>query len=358
MISDDLDGDHGSSLNIYKYRRGKDKQCILINPLVSGRHSEDVSQNIVVEVDEQKRQKRYAILQEPKSDITSNRLRYFLLIYSNPIWNVFILSVIFTSYMFDTCLYTFFKADQRPLWIIVLLICLNFVFTVDVSVLFGLKFFQQWRKTLNIVEPSTERVIFDILLAIPYPFIYLLRHEFVFIEIHAISPIIATIRAYRIIEYSYNKSSQAGTNQWTTFLAQYLILFLLSVHTYTCVWYLFSYRSFDVHKIRNSWSIGAIYLPTETILDWHFVCAYWSVMILTTNSLGDLYPVSTLERIIATLAILLGFFLTTIVFVGSLTSQFITITMRRAKYVRKLKKIQNHLSMINMDEDTTKRVLR
>ncbi|XP_045524847.1 uncharacterized protein LOC123714573 isoform X1 [Pieris brassicae] len=347
----------GSSLDIYKYRRGKDKQCILINPLASGRYSEDVSQNIIIEVDEQKRQKRYAILQEPKSDITTNRLRYFLLIYSNPIWNVFILSVIFTSYMFDTCLYTFFHVEQRPLWVVVMLICFNIIFMIDVSVLFGLKFFRQWRKTLNIVEPCTERVIFDIILAMPYPFLYFLRIE-VFMDIHAISPIIATVRAYRIIEYSYNKSSQAGTNQWTTFLAQYLILFLLSVHTYTCVWYLFSYRSFDVHKIRTSWSIGAIYLPTETVLDWHFVCAYWSVMILTTNSLGDLYPVSTLERIIATLAILLGFFITTIVFVGSLTSQFITITTRRAKYVRKLKRIQNHLSLIHMDEDTTKRVLR
>ncbi|XP_045496927.1 uncharacterized protein LOC123695204 [Colias croceus] len=358
MCPANSDSGNGSSLDIYKYRRGKEKHGVFMNPLVMGRYSEDASQNILIEVDEQKRQRRYAILQEPKSDMTSNRLRYFLLIYSNPIWNIFILSVLFISYMFDTCLYTFHKPTERPFWIAMLLICLNLIFTLDVSVIFGLKFFQQWRKTLNLVEPSTERVVFDIILAIPYPCVYLIQSDFLPFEFYAISPIMATVRIYRIIEYSYLKSSQAGTNQWTTFLAQYLILFLLAVHTWTCVWFLFSYRSFDVHKIRTSWASGAVYLPTETILDWHFVCVYWSVMILTTNSLGDLYPVSTLERITATFAILLGFFLTTIVFVGSLTSQFITITTRRAKYVRKLKKIQNHLRLINMDAETTKRVIR
>ncbi|KPJ19458.1 Potassium voltage-gated channel protein eag [Papilio machaon] len=73
---------------------------------------------------------------------------------------------------------------------------------------------------------------------------------------------------------------------------------------------------------------------------------------------SDLYPVTTAERVTATAAILVGFLLTTIVFVGSLTSQFITITTRRAKYVRQLQKIQNHLKLIKMDEITTKRIIR
>ncbi|XP_050665526.1 uncharacterized protein LOC126965798 [Leptidea sinapis] len=354
--SDHEDEDE-SNLNIYKSRHRADNEKVFINPQAVGRYSEENLQNIVVEIDEQKRHKIYAILQEPKSDLTTNRLRYFLLIYINSFWNLFVLSVIFISYILDTCVFTFYKGERKPSWIIFVLACLNLVFAVDVTFLCGLKFSKQWRKTLNLVEPSIERVIVDLFLAVPYPISYLLSFDLPF-HFFIISPVMATVRVYRIIEFLYNKSSQAGTNQWTIFLAQYLILFLLSVHTWTCIWYLSSYRSFNIHSLRSSWSIGAVNLPTETVLDWHFICAYWSVMILTTNSLGDLYPVSSLERVVATVAVLLGFFLTTVIFVGSLTSQFITITTRRAKYVRQLKKIQNHLQLINMDADTTSRVLR
>ncbi|CAH2040615.1 unnamed protein product, partial [Iphiclides podalirius] len=208
------------------------------------------------------------------------------------------------------------------------------------------------------MEPDLCRVILDIVLAVPYSLLYFIDPDEAWFDFYTISPIMATIRVYRIIEYFYDRSTQAGSNQWTTFLVQYLILFVLSVHTWTCIWYLYAYRNYDIHKNRSSWATEAVYLPTETTFDWYFICAYWSVMFLTTNALGDLYPVTTPERISAIGAILLGFLLTTIVFVGSLTSQFITITTRRAKYVRQLKKIQNHLQLIKMDEFTTNRIIR
>lgn len=310
-------------------------------------------------IDEDKRQKTYAILQETRSEFATNsKLRTLLLIYSNPAWKIFILTTIFIAYILDTCVYTFYKSRKRPFWTIVILLCFNFIFTFDVVIIVGLKFFKKWRKTLNLVEPDTIKVVLNIILAIPYSFLYLVDDNLLQFNFHAIAPLIATIRVYRIIEYFYNRSSQAGSNQWTTFLSQYLILFFLSVHTWACVWYLFANRSFNIHKIRTSWSLAAIYLPTEETLDWYYVCTYWSVMFLTTNALGDLYPVTTAERVIAILATLLGFLLTTVVFVGSLTSQFITITTRRSKYVRQLKKIKNHLRLIKMDSDTTKRIIR
>nr|XP_026485505.1 uncharacterized protein LOC113393027 isoform X2 [Vanessa tameamea] len=348
-----------SNLSIYKYRRRKDKPNVFINPPSIGRFSGEHSHNILVEVDEKKQQKTYAILQESRSDFNNNKLRYILLIYTNPIWNLFNLSSIFIAYFLETCLYTFTAPQDRSIWMIILIISLNLVFTVDVIIVFGLKFFEKWRKTLNLVEPETIRVVIDVILAMPYSFLYLISTiEHSSFNIYAIAPMMATARVYRIIEYSYIKSSQAGTNQWTTFLAQYLMLFLLSVHTWTCIWYLFSYRQFDICQIQSSWSAAVVNLPTETTFDWYFVGAYWSVMIFTTNAFGDIYPVTTNERITAAIAVLLGFLLTTVVFVGSLTSLFITITTRRAKYVRQLKKIKNHLSLIKMDVDTTKRIIR
>lgn len=310
------------------------------------------------EIDKNKKQKTYAILQETRSEFSSNsKLRTLLLIYSNPAWKVFILTTLFISYILDTCVYTFYKSDERPFWTIIILLCFNFIFAFDVVIIVGLKFFRKWRKTLNLVEPETFIVVLNIILAVPYSFLYLLADINAQFNFHAIAPLVATIRVYRILEYFYNRSSQAGSNQWTTFLSQYLILFFLSVHTWTCVWFLFANRSFDLHKIRTSWSLAAVYLPTEVTLDWYYVCTYCSVMFLTTNALGDLYPVTTAERVIAILATLLGFLLTTVVFVGSLTSQFITITTRRSKYVRQLKKIKNHLRLIKMDTDTTKRII-
>lgn len=264
----------------------------------------------------------------------------------------------FFSYLTNSWLYTFCEPRERPFSAKTSLICLNSIFSADVAFLIGIKFSKKWRKTLNLVEPETYRVIIDIILAMPYSVLYFLDYEEVYFEFHAIPPLMALARHYRTIEYFYVRSSQAGSNQWTTFLFQYLILFVLSVHTCTCVWYLFSYREFDIRKIRSSWTTSAIFIPTETITDWYLVCAYWSVMCLTTNALGDLYPATTSERIAGIFAILLGFLLTTIVFVGSLTSQFITITTRRSKYVRQMNKIQNHLSLIEMDPDTTKRILR
>lgn len=312
--------------------------------------------SIRFEMDDDRPHITYAVLQEGRSEFATNsKLRTTLLIYSNPAWKIFILTDLFIAYILDTCVYTFCKANERPFWAIVILLCFNFIFTFDVTIIVGLKFFKKWRKTLNLVEPDTFKVVINIILAIPYSFLYLVdNHVFNF---HAIAPLIATIRVYRILEYFYNRSSQAGSNQWTTFLSQYLILFFLSVHTWACVWYLFANRTFDIHKLRTSWSLAAIYLPTEQTIDWYYVCTYWSVMFLTTNALGDLYPVTTAERVIAILATLLGFLLTTVVFVGSLTSQFITITTRRSKYVRQLKKIQNHLRLIQMDADTTKRII-
>ncbi|XP_039750920.1 uncharacterized protein LOC120627130 isoform X2 [Pararge aegeria] len=352
------DGD-SSSLSIYKFRRKIDRPDLSINPTAIGRFSEVQSHNILIELDGQKRQRTYAILQEPRPDFHSNRLRYVLLIYTNSMWNLFILSTIFFAYFLETCLYTFNRPHERSIWFIVLVLFLNAVFTIDVAIVFGLKFFEKWRKTLNLVEPDTKRVILDAVLALPYSFVYFMKpQEYTPFSYHAVAPIMATIRVYKIIEYSYSKSSRAGTNQWTTFLAQYLILFLLAVHTWTCIWYLFAHKHFDIHEIRSSWSVATVKLPTETTFDWYFVGAYWSVLFFTTNSLGDIYPVTTYERIVAAIAILLGFLLTTVVFVGSLTSLFITITTRRAKYVRQLKKIQNHLSLIKMDPETTKRIIR
>ncbi|XP_059058535.1 uncharacterized protein LOC131851991 isoform X1 [Achroia grisella] len=349
--------DKGSKLDVYKYRRRSDRNNFSTIPSIVNRRP-DIFTNIQYEINEEKKQKTFAILQETRTEFTRSKLRSILLIYSDPLWKVFILTIIFTEYILDTCIYTFYEQKERPLWIVAVMLCLNFIFTLDVVIIFGLKFFKRWRKTLNLVEPETIRVTLDVILAMPYTFLYLLTYETSYFDIISIAPIMATIRVYRIIEYFYNKSSEAGSNQWTTFLFQYLILFLLSVHTWTCVWYLFSYRSFDIHEIHSSWSTAAIYLPTEVTFDWYFVCAYWSVMFLTTNALGDLYPVTTMERVTAILAILLGFLLTTIVFVGSLTSLFITITTRRAKYVRQMQKIQNYLELIKMDKDTTRRIIR
>lgn len=318
----------------------------------------DGGHKIYYEVDEEKRQKTYAILQETRTEFTNSKLRTILMIYLSPAWKIFILTTVFISYLIESSLYTFCQPIDRPFWIIILLICFNFIFSLDVTIVFGLKFFKKWRKTLNLVEPETSKVILNVILALPVSFLYLVKYEKTSFNFYAIAPIMALIRVYRVIEYFCNKSSQAGSNQWTTFLFQYLILFLLSVHTWTCVWYLFSDRNFDIHTYRSSWSSASIYLPTEVTFDWYFVCSYWSVMFLTTNALGDLYPVTTTERVTAILAILLGFLLTTIVFVGSLTSQFITITTRRSIYVRQLKKIKNHLHLINMDPDTTKRIIR
>lgn len=310
-------------------------------------------------MNEEKLQKTYAILQEPRSEFKDDKLRYVLLIYTNPMWKLFNLSSIFIAYFLETCLYTFIAPKDRSIWIIIIIISLNFVFTIDVSIVFGLKFFEKWRKILNLVEPDTARVLLDVVLAIPFSFLYFISSvEYTAFDIYAIAPMIATARVYRIIEYSYSKSSRAGTNQWTTFLAQYLLLFLLSVHTWTCIWYLFSYRDFNIYQIHTSWSAAVVNLPTETTFDWYYVGAYWSVSIFTTNAFGDIYPVTTNERISATIAVLIGFWLTTVVFVGSLTSLFITISTRRANYVRQLKKIKNHLALIKMDTDTTKRIIR
>lgn len=345
------------SLDIYKYRRRTTKSNLTTHS-VPPRISASGIANVRLEIDEAHRQKTYAILQEGRSEFSTNsKLRTILLVYSNSAWKIFILTTLFIAYILDSCIYTFFSANSKPFWPIVILLCFNFIFAFDVFIIVGLKFFKKWRKTLNLVEPDTFIVVLNIILAIPYSFLYLVDDNILQFNFYAIAPLIATIRVYRIIEYFYNRSSQAGSNQWTTFLSQYLILFFLSVHTWACVWYLFANLSFDITKIRTSWSIAAIYLPTEETLDWYYVCTYWSVMFLTTNALGDLYPVTTSERVIAILATLLGFLLTTVVFVGSLTSQFITITTRRSKYVRQLKKIQNHLRLIQMDADTTKRII-
>lgn len=339
-----------------EYKPREDIQC------KSNRKSDTFSHLAVSrrnnDVTEEFKKNTYAVLQDIRSEFTNSYLRYALHSYSNPTWTISVLTVLFFSYLINTWLFTFCASGQRPFWAVISVICLNAVFSMDVVFLIGLKFSKKWRKTLNLVEPDTCRVVIDFVLAMPYSVLYFVHWDVNNFEFHAIPPLMALARHYRTIEYFYVKSSQAGSDQWTTFLFQYLILFVLSVHSCTCIWYLFSYREFDIHKIRTSWTISALLIPTETITDWYLVCAYWSVMCITTNALGDLYPITTLERVVAIFATLLGFLLTTIVFVGSLNSQFLTITTRRSKYVRQLKKIRNHLCLIEMDPDTTKRILR
>lgn len=345
--------------NIYKYRRQSNRiESVLMDTLDSNQFSNISGSNLYHEIDKDNKQKTYAILQEKRYEFRNSKLKSMLLIYSKPAWNIFVLNSLFLAFFIDTCLYTFYTSDQRPLWLIILLIFLNLVFTCDVSIIAGLKFSKKWRKTLNLVEPDTYKVVLDVFLAVPYTVLYLFSNNIIPYGFHIVSPLSATLRIYRIIKYFYERSSQAGSNQWTSFLFQYLILFFLSVHTWTCVWFLFANKTFEVSLIPSSWAHSAIYLPTEDTIDWYFVCCYWSVMFLTTNALGDLYPVTTIERITAILATLLGFLLTTVVFVGSLTSQFINITTRRSIYVRRLQKIRNHLKRIQMDTDTTKRIIR
>ncbi|XP_053605424.1 uncharacterized protein LOC128672350 isoform X1 [Plodia interpunctella] len=348
--------DEDAKFDVYKFRRRADRSKLSLNTINSD-IPRILSQNIIYEVDDNKKSKRYAILQEPRIEFSFNKFRALLLIYSDQSWKIFVLTTLFVEYLLDSCIYTFCKPEHRSLWLILLIVCLNSVYTFDVLIVCGLKFSRIWRKTLNLVEPSTSKVAIEVILAIPYSLLYLIRAETAIFDFTIIAPIMSTLRAYRILELFYNKSSEAGSNQWTTFLFQYLMLLLLCVHSWTCVWFLFSYRHFDIHKIRLSWSAAAVYLPTEETFDWYFVCTYWSIMCLTTNAIGDLYPVTTSERIAAIGAILVGFALTTIVYVGSLTSQFITVTTRRAKYVRQLKKIKNYLHLIKMDTDTTKRIM-
>lgn len=352
---EDIDASGDTSIDFYKFRRHTDPD--LFNHSIFSRKSE--ISNLYLEIGDDQKHRTYAILQESRPDFNNIKLRYFLLIYSNPTWKFFVVMSLCLSYIIDTCLYTFFRPRQRSNWLIIIVVALNLIFTLDVVMVVGLKFSKKWRKSLNLVEPDLPKVIIDMIVAVPYSLLYLAKFgENAPFDFFAIAPLAALIRIYRIVEYFYKKSMQAGSNQWSAFLGQYLLFFVLSAHSWTCIWYLFSYSGFDIHKIRNSWSVSAVYLPTETTYDWYFVCAYWSVMYLTTNALGDLYPVTTTERIMATLAILLGFALTTIVLVGSLTSQFITITTRRSKYVRQMNKIQNHLKLIHMDEDTTRRIIR
>lgn len=344
-------------LDVYKYRRRKAKH----NQLLSSSYSypdENNDSNNGKRSTEETRTKTYAILQETRTEFNDNKSRALLLIYSNSAWRIFVLATLIIAFKLDTTIYAFCEPKERPFWTIMILMCLNFIFIFDVVIIVGLKFSKKWRKTLNLMEPNTFLVVLDLILALPYCFLYLLKSYELAFNFHAIAPIISTIRIYRVLQYFYNKSCQAGSNQWTTFLFQYLILFLLSVHTWTCVWYLFANKSFAVQEIQSSWSLSAIYLPTELTIHWYLVCTYLSIMYLTTNALGDLYPVTTVERLTAILAILVGFLLTTIVFVGSLTSQFITITTRRSKYVSQLTKIKNHLRLINMDAETTRRIIR
>ncbi|XP_061704790.1 uncharacterized protein LOC133516091 isoform X3 [Cydia pomonella] len=347
-------GSNSNSLDIYKYRKRKDRNELFKEP---DGDTYDV-QNETIEDGTAEKPKVYAILQENRTEFTNCNLRYVMLIYTNNIWNFVMLSVVITTYILETWLYTFCVTKDRTIGIIALIICLNLIFTFDVVIIFCLKFIKRWRRTLNLVEPETFRVILDVILAMPYGIFYFFDLHVVEFDLSFVAPLVAGIRVYRVIMYFYNKSSQAGRNQWTTFLFQYLILFLLGVHTLTCIWFQFAYRGFELKNLRSSWSAGAIHLPTASVTDWYCVCAYWSIMMLTTNSLGDLYPITTAERITAIVAIVIGFLLTTIVFVGSLTSQFLTITTRRSKYVRQLKKIQNHLKLIRMNDDTTRRIIR
>ncbi|XP_063543200.1 uncharacterized protein LOC134751681 [Cydia strobilella] len=352
--SDNESDSNSNSLDIYKYRKRKDRNELFKEP---DGDTYNV-QNETIEDDMAEKPKIYAILQENRTEFTNCNLRYFMLIYTNNMWNFVILSVVITAYILESWLYTFCLSKDRTTGIITLIICLNLIFTFDVVIIFCLKFIKRWRRTLNLVEPETCLVILDVMLAMPYGILYFFDLRLYKFDLCFFAPLVAGVRVYRVIMYFYNKSSQAGRNQWTTFLFQYLILFLLGVHTLTCIWFQFAYRGFELKNLRSSWSAGAIHLPTASVTDWYCVCAYWSIMMLTTNSFGDLYPITTAERIIAIVAVVIGFLLTTIVFVGSLTSQFLTITTRRSKYVRQLKKIQNHLKLIRMNDDTTRRIIR
>lgn len=348
VASDDSSAD--SSLEIYKYRRREKKEPIFMFPTDDGNnHAPGSGQD-------EKTAKTYAVLQEKRGEKKFQRLRFLFLLYNTNSWKVFIIGTIFFAYILDMWLYAFCDIDNRPFGYVLIAVSLDSVYTADVIFVVTLKISRKWRKTLNLVEEDTLKVVLDCLVAMPYSILYFIRIES--FDLYVIVPIASMMREYRILKYFYNKSSQAGSNQWNQFLLQYLMIFLHLVHTFSCILYLFAYQGFEVDQIRSSWTMSSLHLPTEKKLDWYFVSAYWSIMFLTTNCLGDLYPLNTMERVCGSLAVIFGFLLTSIVFVGSLNSQFITITTRRSKYVSQLKKIKNHLKLINMDPDDSRRIIR
>ncbi|KAG7309661.1 hypothetical protein JYU34_004149 [Plutella xylostella] len=338
---------------IYKYRHRTEGDELSVSPT----YGDLIEMGKTPKEGEQSTEKKYSLLHENRTDFAENRLRYIFVTLSGSGWQIFVLVTIVVSFTLSTSLFTFCEPEERPLSLRIILGLFSMVFAVDVLFEIWLKFSTDSRRTLNLMEPDTCRVVIDGILALPYAMFFFIGLNLP--NVYAIIPLVFTIRLYRLLEYFYISSSQAGRNQWSAFIFQYLVLFLTFVHLNTCIWYLMSYKEFDVKNIRKSWSIsiGLSYLPTETKLDWYLVSLYWSVMLISTNALGDIYPETTTERTAAIIANLLGFFLTSIVFVGSLTSQFITITTRRSNYVRQLRKIQNHLELIKMDTDVTKRIL-
>ncbi|KOB77802.1 putative tetrameric potassium-selective cyclic nucleotide gated channel [Operophtera brumata] len=158
-------GDDGEKkerkLDFFKFRRRASREKTLLDHHFDLKSSKGTETNIYNKEGDEKRQKTYAILQEKRAEFTNSRLRALLMIYSNSGWKLFMLTILFVAYILDSCLYTFCKEEERPFWVIVLNICFNFAFTFDVAILVGLKISKKWRKTLNLMEPDTLRVVVD-----------------------------------------------------------------------------------------------------------------------------------------------------------------------------------------------------
>eukprot|EP01029_Cantina_marsupialis_P007032 TRINITY_DN1775_c0_g1_i1.p1 TRINITY_DN1775_c0_g1~~TRINITY_DN1775_c0_g1_i1.p1 ORF type:complete len:879 (+),score=198.96 TRINITY_DN1775_c0_g1_i1:366-3002(+) len=92
-------------------------------------------------------------------------------------------------------------------------------------------------------------------------------------------------------------------------LGKFILVLCFAAHWVACLWGLMvSFQGDDSEPVMQSdnWVASYGLVNPDDILDVYFAALYWSVMTLTTIGFGDIVAVTTLERLMAVVCMLIG----------------------------------------------------
>ncbi|XP_046436019.1 uncharacterized protein LOC124187876 [Neodiprion fabricii] len=269
-------------------------------------------------------------------------------------WELSLVLVTITVYMMTT--YEVFfeaeeEAEQRISLIINLLLDILYIVDICSSILHWR--LEDIRTTRELKARSIFLILLDILgVVIGMPIRFLLDHspEDEPIYIDFVSVIIPVLRMYRPINFFSQLTDMVGNVAIAITFATYIVIFLVTLHTYTCFWYLFS----QCTVCGERWIVtisSSKKLTTNEPWEWYLVSLYFATCAMSSTGFGGITARNSMEQMYTLLMMVTGFVILVAAFIGSLTSGILEAVKRNTEFRNKLHLIAEILVQAKVSKD-------
>lgn len=214
------------------------------------------------------------------------------------LWRFVVLLTIGINYWWVTYSY-FFQRKTVVTTTLPALIVFDVIYAFDF--LFALIAFLSKKIQMHMTNrPRSKRcIIFDGILVFPYSMVYILVTHKKLSNTFFFLWIIAFLRMYQICKFFSTKSKNAGVDHQRYFMIQYIVFFLVLLHTFSCIWIIMGCPMGSEEATGWAHSSTIYTLNLTTNFKWYLAATYFTMSMITNVGFADIEPITVYEKIVA-----------------------------------------------------------